>query len=214
MLIRNINRLASSGTERLARDILEKIIEAGEAKSKPPFFSYFKDFEEIVRRYTVGLDKALEGKIGTLNDSEQTILVDAIAQHFIQNYSFMSSIVTVDVFIRYMRYLDNALARLLAIDVPEMNKVELIDMMASVHVLPHFFSHYGDLLNEDDSLRIQLFNAINVPVEKCLHDFHEKKILALAAGYLDKNSMFAKLPKEVVNHIGQAMNVVNVQNRM
>ena len=83
-MLRNINRLASSGTERMAREILEKLIEAGEApwNGKIPFFSFINNFEDIVEHFTEALDEALQGNDDQLNACERLILIDAIAQYF------------------------------------------------------------------------------------------------------------------------------------
>ena len=91
------------------------------------------------------------------------------------------------------------------------HNIELTDLMATVYLLPKTFSIHG--FSVDDSIREELVNNINIPLKKCIHDFHEKRLLTLAMGYANKHSIFTTLPKELVIEIGQAMNSIHAQNR-
>lgn len=217
-MLRNIERLVSSGTERMTRDILEIIIEAAEKQwgEKVSFYSYLKNFDDIVKHFSAALSKVLKENISEktyqqMNEKEKSILIESIAQYFIDNASLMSIGIAYYKFHEYLLYSIFNKGKC-----PNRNiDMELKLTMDDVHLLPCIF--YGDAKNlddyVDDSIREMLFKYMDTPLKKCIHDFHDKKLVALAIGYTDKNSIFSTLPREMVQHIGNAMNTVHAQRK-
>lgn len=181
--------------ETSAKYILDEIIKAGSIhfRGKISLLGSVINLDVAITHFSQAMvtvfDKhSFSNEYHKLRDSEKAIMHAMVAQHFIKKYGDSNNIYN----LLYLKYYKN--------------------YFKGIYLLGDIFG--VRLRATDANIKNTLVKEIDFSLKKSIADIlHQNRILTLARGYTDHHSIFSTLPKELINHIGQATNAIYILNK-